>query len=92
MKYIKKYTFLNNRPSRLNRAAASFRRSRRSFGRKKRDSSGGGDRRGSDDGTRYHRKPNPPPVGFNCVNKDASSSEQHQIVYFQRIKEYRLLL
>ena len=45
------------RPSRLNRAAASFRRStRNSFGRRKRNSSGGSDRRGSNDSRKYCKK------------------------------------
>ena len=59
--------------SRFGRAAASIRRSRRSWsGRKK---SGGSDRKGSsDDPSKYIAKPiKKPPVGFNC---DASSSEQ----------------
>ena len=64
------------RPSRFNRATASFRRSRRSWSsRRKRDSSGGSDRRGSNDSSKFYRKPKPPPVGFNCDANDVSSEK-----------------
>ena len=67
--------------SRFGRAAASIRRSRRSWsGRKK---SGGSDRKGSsDDPSKYIVKPiKKAPVGFNV---DASSSEQLLILVAEK--------
>ena len=71
------------RPSqtRFGRAAASIKRTRRSWsGRKK---SGGSDRKGSaDDPSKYIAKPiKKPPVGFN---HDAASSEQIQALVAEK--------